>query len=96
MKVNKTTQPAYSFTIQFHDEVIKPERKPDIVFLEISGIATKITTETVEEDGLNSSVHTAPKGLKHGNLVVKSGLIDRESNLAGWCIKTLQGDLRFT
>ncbi len=52
MKPNQTTQPAFSFTIQFPDEVIKPDRKPDIVFREISGIATEITTETMEEGGL--------------------------------------------
>jgi phage tail-like protein len=92
-KLYKTTQPSFYFTIQFPDEVIKPERKPDIVFLEISGMATEITTETIEEGGLNSYVHTAPKSLKHGNLVLKSGLIARGSNLADWCVKTLQGDL---
>jgi phage tail-like protein len=92
-KLYKTTQPSFYFTIQFPDEVIKPDRKPDIVFLEISGMAIEINTETIEEGDLNSNVHTAPKSLKHGNLVMKSGSIARESNLADWCVKTLLGDL---
>jgi phage tail-like protein len=89
---NNTTQPAFFFTVQFPDEVVKPERKPEIVFLEISGIATEITTETIEEGGLNSNIHFAAKSIKHGNLVCKSGLIARESYLADW-LKTLQDDL---
>lgn len=88
MKLYETTQPSFYFTIQFPGEVIKPGSKPDIGFREISGIAIEITTETIQEGGLNSDVHIAPKSLKHGNLVCKSGLIARESNLA----KTLQGD----
>jgi len=93
MKLYETTLPSFYFTIQFPDEVIKPERKPEIVFLEISGIVTEITTETIEEGSLNSYVHIVPKNIRHGNLVSKSGLIARESTLADWCIKTLQGDL---
>jgi phage tail-like protein len=93
MKQYQTTQPSFYFTIQFPGEVVKPERKPGIVFREISGIATEITPETIEEVGLNSYVHTAPKSSKHGNLVLKRGLMVRESNLADWCVKTLQGDL---
>ncbi|MFZ4521063.1 MAG: phage tail protein [Bacteroidales bacterium] len=93
MKLNNTIQPAFSFTIVFPDEVIKPERKPEIEFLEVSGIATEITTGINEEGSLNNFVHTAPKNAQHGKLELKSGLIARESNLADWCIKTLQGDL---
>ena len=42
---------------------------------------------------MNSDVHPVPKSLKNGTLVLKSGLIARESILADWYIKTLQGDL---
>jgi phage tail-like protein len=93
MELYKTIQPAFYFTIRFPDEVIHPERKPDIVFREISGITTETNTETIEEGGMNSYVHVVPKGLKHVNLVMKSGLIARESSLADWCVKTLQGDM---
>lgn len=93
MEPYKITQPSFYFTIQLPGEVIKPERKPDIVFREISGITTEINTETIEEGGVYSYVHVVPKSLKHVNLVLKSGLIARESNLADWCVKTLQGDL---
>ena len=92
-KPYETTQPAFYFTVQFPGEGIHPEAKPDIVSLEISGIATEITTETIEEGGVNSHVHVVPKSIKHGNLVLKKSLIARESSLADWCAKTLQGDL---
>jgi phage tail-like protein len=93
MEPDKTTPPAFYFTVQFPDEVIKAEETPDIVFREISGIGTEFTAETIEDGDLNSYVHVVPKSLKHVNLVLKSGMIARESILAEWCIKTLQGDL---
>ena len=93
-KLFNTTPPAFYFTVQHSNEDINPEGKPDIVSLEISGIAAEITPETIEEGGVNSHVQFAPKSIKHGNhLVLKQSLIARESNLADWCIKTLQGDL---
>ncbi|MEI6899349.1 MAG: phage tail protein [Bacteroidota bacterium] len=93
MKLEKTIQSSFYFTIHFPDEVIKPERKPDMVFLEISGIAVEITSETIEEGGLSIAIHPVPKSVKHEKLVLKSGLIARESILADWYIKTVQGDL---
>jgi phage tail-like protein len=53
----------------------------------------EISTEPIEEGGLNSYVHIVPKASRHGNLVLKRGIIAMESDLTDWCKSTLQGDL---
>jgi phage tail-like protein len=82
-------QPAFYFRVQFPDDPGISE----FSFQEISGIAMEISTETIEEGGLNNYVHTVPKGSKHGNLVLKRGIANLDSKLTNWCKNTLQGDL---
>ncbi len=65
----------------------------DTSFQEVSGISTEMNTEDIEEGGENRFVHKVPKGMKHGNLVMKRGVADINSPLIKWCLKVLEGDL---
>jgi phage tail-like protein len=82
-------QPAFYFRVQFPDD----PNITDTSFQDISGIATEIQTEAIEEGGLNSYTHIVPKSAKHGNLVLKRGIAGIDSKLVDWCKTTLEGDL---
>ena len=61
-------------------------------FKEVSGIGIEMHTEEIEEGGLNDFRHRVP-GAKYSNLVLKRGLLAKDSPLAQWCMATLEGGL---
>lgn len=82
-------QPSFYFRVKFPDD----QNISEMSFQEVSGIATEFNTETIEEGGENRFTYVVPKGIKHGNLVLKRGIADTSSELAQWCKTTLEGDL---
>ncbi|MCP5003931.1 MAG: phage tail protein [Planctomycetes bacterium] len=57
----------------------------DTSFQEVSGITSKITTESVIEGGENRYVHKLPTRVDHNNLVLKRGIAILASPLVRWC-----------
>jgi len=62
-------------------------------FKEVSGIAMEKHTEEIDGGGLNDFGHPVPSTAKYSNLVLKRGLLAKDSPLAQWCITTLEGGL---
>lgn len=61
-------------------------------FQEVSGISSEIQFEEVREGGENRFTHQLPKGVKHGTLVLKRGILQKSSSLYTWCKAALSGD----
>ncbi len=66
---------------------------PEAAFMEASGMAADMETETVMEGGRNDFVHFLPKPVKHPRLVLKRGLAPLSSHWVRWCKRTLEGGL---
>jgi phage tail-like protein len=64
----------------------------DASFQEISGLKTEWTTEEVREGGENGYVHQLPVRTKYENLVLKRGVVRRESPLAQWLAASFAGN----
>lgn len=83
--MNSYPLPAFHFMV-----VIGPHRTgPDTSFQEVSGIGSKIDTESVVEGGENRYVHQLPKGVTHEPLVLKRGIAKINSPLVTWCKSVL-------
>jgi phage tail-like protein len=65
----------------------------DTSFKEVSGISMEMDTEEIAEGGNNSFKHKVPTSVKFSNLVVKRGLVPKNSPLIEWCNKTLGSSL---
>ena len=65
----------------------------DASFAEVSGLDAERKTIEVAEGGENRFVHHLPGAIKHGNLVLKRGLMLASSQLYDWCKATLESDL---
>lgn len=63
----------------------------DTSFQEVSGIASEMETEDVNEGGENRFVHRLPKAVKHPPLELKRGLAAASSPLVQWCRAVLDG-----
>lgn len=81
--------PAFYFTVKITGPASGPAI-PDSSFQEVSGISTKIEFETVREGGENGFEHKLPSKTTHGNLVLKRGLVARNSGLYQWCAPVLE------
>lgn len=55
----------------------------DMRFSEAGGLASELSVEELSEGGENRFVHRLPGRAKHGNLVLKRGLL-KGSRLIGW------------
>jgi len=62
-------------------------------FKEVSGMEQSLETEDVPEGGENRFVHQLPVRARPGRLVLKRGLVERDSALMKWCSDVLQGGL---
>jgi phage tail-like protein len=69
---------SFCFALAFEDSDI------DASFQEISGLKTELTTEEVEEGGVNRFVHRLPLRTKYSNLIMKRGVVRTKSPLADW------------
>lgn len=65
-------------------------------FKEVSGITMEMGIEEIAEGGVNGFKHRVPTTAKFSNLVLKRGLVPKDSELAQWCMDTLTGNLEDT
>jgi phage tail-like protein len=80
---------SYYFSLSFSGVTGQTEAS----FKEVSGISIEIPIEEIKEGGVNSFKHRVPSTIKHSNLVLRRGLISKDSLLAKWCKATLDGGL---
>ena len=80
---------AFYFRLSFDDTVTGP----DISFKEVSGITMEMGTEEITEGGNNNYKHRVPTSVKFSNLVLKRGLVPKDSEIVQWCLDTLGGGL---
>lgn len=64
----------------------------DAGFQEVSGITAELGIEEIAEGGENRFKYRVPDRAKYSNLVVKRGLVVKNSALAQWCLTTIPGD----
>ncbi len=89
MAAEKTWVPPVSFYFRV---VIQGSPKiPDTDFLEVSGLKMEMQVEELKEGGQNDFVHSIPKMVKHGNLVLKRALEPLDNSLETWIKDTLEG-----
>ncbi len=62
----------------------------DMTFQEASGISREMSTEEVGCGGENRFKYRLPGGVKYNNLVLKRGLVPKNSKLSQWVIDTLK------
>lgn len=62
-----------------------------VAFKEVSGLSAEMELETVNEGGENTYKIKLPKGVKHGNLVMKRLVSPADSNLGLWIKDALEG-----
>ncbi len=65
----------------------------DTAFKEVSGLTMEMGVEEITEGDTNSFKHRVPTSVKFSNLVLKRGLVSKDSELIAWCLKTLNGKL---
>lgn len=80
---------AFYFRLSF-DAVSSGE---DASFKEVSGITMEMGTEEITEGGNNNYKHRVPTSVKFSNLVLKRGLVPKESPIVHWCLDTIGGGL---
>jgi phage tail-like protein len=72
--------PAFHFKVSIE---VEGAGDKDTRFQEVSGIGVEISTEELVEGGENRFAHQLPTGARHGNLVLKRGLLT-SSKLIKW------------
>ncbi len=66
----------------------------DASFQEVSGLSgEREHSDVIKEGGENRFVYRVPGRAKHGNLVLKRGLLATASAFASWCWNTIESDL---
>jgi phage tail-like protein len=65
----------------------------DSSFLEVSGIDAEFGVEEVAEGGENRFSHRLPKQVKYPPLVLKRGVVTKDSALGAWVASTLSSTL---
>ncbi len=65
----------------------------DAGFQEVSGIQSELDVEEVVEGGENRFVHRLPRPAKYSNLVMKRGVVTKDSFLAEWVGQTVGSGL---
>jgi phage tail-like protein len=83
--------PAFRFTVTLigSGTALFLATRIDASFEEISGIEAKFDTEDVVEGGENRFVHRLPKATRYPPLVMKRGLVTKNSALAEWVGQTV-------
>ena len=61
----------------------------DASFQEVSGLRAEVDVDEVPEGGENRYVHRLPGRVRYPNLVLKRGLVLRDSFLAAWAAETM-------
>ena len=60
----------------------------DYSFQEVTGLEAEVEVEEIIEGGLNDHTHRLPKRIKYKNLVLKRGIVEKDSALIKWGSKT--------
>ena len=79
----------FYFTLSFDSDTTGV----DTSFKEVSGITMEMGTEEITEGGNNNFKHRVPTSVKFSNLVLKRGLVPKDSPIVQWCLDTLGGSL---
>lgn len=61
----------------------------DAAFSDVSGLEADIEIEEIKEGGENGYSHRLPGRVRHGNLVLKRGILVGTSGFARWCRQVL-------
>jgi len=77
--------PSFHFQVQIGDQPPDADQR----FQEVTGLSAEVTTEEVQEGGLNTYAHKLPTGAKYGRLVLKRGLLV-DSEAAAWCRRAVE------
>ena len=82
---------AFYFSVQVLGSATSAPPKSDVdaSFKEASGIRAEFDFEEVIEGGENRFAYRLPRRAKYPNLVLKRGLVARDSFLADWVAKTI-------
>lgn len=72
-----------------------PPPPPDNAFSEVEGITTEISFEEISSGGENDKSYKLPQKVTYPNLVLKRGMLNRESSLASWCDETINNTIGF-
>ncbi|MDC9722999.1 MAG: phage tail protein [Urechidicola sp.] len=67
-------------------------RKVEASFKEVSGISIEKGVEEITEEG-NPFIHRVPTAVKYPNLVLKRGIITKDSELTKWCLNSIGDNL---
>ncbi len=62
----------------------------DTRFQSVTGLSVDYETETFKEGGENRFEHVLPVRTKYTDLVLKRGLLAKDSNVFEWCMKAFQ------
>lgn len=73
--------PDFFFQFSFLDETIS--------FKEVSGLQAEMLVETIKEEGENQFKGRLPTIGKYSNIVLKRGLVSKNSAFVKWCADTL-------
>ncbi|QIE59779.1 phage tail protein [Rasiella rasia] len=65
----------------------------DPSFTEVAGISMEMGVEEIIEGGNNNFKHRVPTSVKFSNLVLKRGLVPKNSEVISWCKEILEGGL---
>ncbi len=77
---------AFYFSVKFQGEPSVGE----VAFREVSGLSAEMEVESVTEGGVNEHKLQLPKGVRHGNLVLRRAMMPRENNFGQWVHGTLE------
>lgn len=91
MSNSKISGPPVSFLFQLSFDVKEDEDKG--VFQEVSGISLQMNIEELENSGENRFEYRLPRAVKYDNLVLKRGLISKNSSLCTWIVNALDSGL---
>ena len=86
--------PTYPLTSFYFRVQITGTDSEDSAFLEASGLSAEREVKEIVEGGENRYIHRLPTRVKHGNLVLKRGMVGRDTALFTWCKTTMESDLQ--
>lgn len=70
-----------------------PQTASDASFQEVSGIRAELAVEEIVEGGENRFAYRLPQRSKYPNLVLKRGIVTKDSFLADWASATLGSNM---
>lgn len=94
---SKTSLPNYPLP-SFHFELSigrSSSKSPDAAFQEVEGLTAEISFEEVHSGGENDKVYKLPQNVSYPNLILKRGMIKKNSSLVDWCTKCIHGEASF-